>query len=368
MEELVRANLDASVEVTGFKDNKPSLNLSLVAPELSYVNSDAKQDSYFTTYIAIRNKKTRKTRLIETVSLMMKPQTEAPKSTNPLLLKKITEDLNTEDRMEANKQLIKSFGQRKGQRYYENREMLKVDAEDTEARVLKAAGVVDIQSLSTVAEGLVPDIIPPRDPDAGKAELIYRVEHILTDREVNDMIEACRSVLEEYNSPQALMEGLKNRIFSPLGVHFLKKQLNNTDLDYKAALTLYVDAIVKFTKLRPADLTKGHHALPKYLPNVMKKKIFDEFSTGTRQKRLITPEMKDKAVCYTIVITLMLSGCKVDVSLITESVRIESRNLKKLVMLCGANLENDSVTQQQKIILRKTLATYDLNYISKKKK
>ena len=36
--------------------------------------------------------------------------------------------------------------------------------------------------------------------------------------------------------------------------------------------------------------------------------------------RFISPELKDKAVCHSIVLALMLNNCKIDVSLLTESV------------------------------------------------
>ena len=91
---------------------------------------------------------------------------------------------------------------------------------------------------------------------------------------MKDLTEACRGVLEEFNSPQvsyllghslsvdqifffvcfspnfykyiflcqALEEAIKKRTFSPVGVHFLKKLLNEEELDSKAALILYMDA------------------------------------------------------------------------------------------------------------------------------
>ena len=101
---------------------------------------------------------------------------------------------------------------------------------------------------------------------------------------------------------------------------------------------------------------------------MIKKKIFDQFSSGTRQQRIISPLLKDKAMCYIIVLSLMLNNQKIETSAITESVRVDPKNLKKLVMMTGANLENDVVTSQQKIVLRKTLATYDVNYVAKQKK
>jgi len=368
---IMENNPSVKLDMEGWNANqkKPDFSLTLKTPHLPFVNTDDKQDTYYTTYLAIRDKHTGKSRLIETVNVLMAPKVEAPASTNPLLLKKVAETISSEERFESNKLLIKAFGQRKGQRYYENKEALRVDEEDAEAKVLKAAGAVDAKSLSTLVTKTELDIIPARDPNAGRADMIYRTEHILSEREVSDLVEACTAVLEQYNSPAALEKGIADRTFSPLGVYFLKKLLDQEgDLDYRAALTLYLDSIVKFTKLRPADLSKGNNALPKHLPFMIKKKIFDQFSSGTRQQRIISPLLKDKAMCYIIVLSLMLNNQKIETSAITESVRVDPKNLKKLVMMTGANLENDAVTSQQKIVLRKTLATYDVNYVAKQKK
>ena len=62
----------------------------------------------------------------------------------------------------------------------------------------------------------------------------FRTEHILSEREVSDLVEACTAVLEQYNSPAALEKGIADRTFSPLGVYFLKKLLDQEgDLDYR---------------------------------------------------------------------------------------------------------------------------------------
>jgi len=369
VDEIVNAKPEVEAELVEWKGDKAELDLKFQVNEMKYKNSGDKQDSYYTTYLAIRDKASGKTRLIEAQNMLMKPDVEVPKSTNPVLLRHEPETASAETRLEANKSLIKAFGQKKGQRYYENKELLSVDDDETAAKVLRAAGAVDSSKLNEKAETTSKlDIVPPRDETAGRADMIYRMEHILTEREVKDLIEACRGALEEFNSVEALEEGVKSRIFSPIGVHFLKKLLNQEELDSKAALALYMDATVKFTRLRPADLAKGNHALPKHIPAVIKKKLFDSFSSGSATNKIITPVLKDKAICYTIVMALMLNKFSFDVSLLTESVRVDNKNLKKLVMLTGANLETDPSIGTQKIILRKTLATYDVNYSAKKRK
>ncbi|XP_023334245.1 uncharacterized protein LOC111705804 isoform X3 [Eurytemora carolleeae] len=312
-EQLNKSQPSVDVKMNGCIEGKVQIGITLKTNHIAYTNTDDDQDSHYTTYLAIRDKSTGKTRLIESLNVMMRPElinmqdrpksVVAPRSTNPLLLKTEVKEVNSEDRIETNKQLIKSFGQRKGQRYYELKELNTVDAEDTEARVLKAAGVVDAGAVTTpvIEAKTTLSLVPPRDEDAGRADMIYRVEHILTEREVQELITACGKIVEKYSSDKAFDKGVEEKIFSPIGAIFLKKLLKNPgEFDHTSALSLYLDAIVKFTKMKPADLKKGLHSLPPHLPLMIKKKIFDQFSTGPEKKRFISPELKDKAVYYSI--------------------------------------------------------------------
>ena len=49
-----------------------------------------------------------------------------------------------------------------------------MDEEETAAKVLRAAGAVDTNKLNENSEAPKLDIVPPRDPDAGRPDMIYR--------------------------------------------------------------------------------------------------------------------------------------------------------------------------------------------------
>ena len=51
-------------------------------------------------------------------------------------------------------------------------------------------------------------------------------------------------------------------------------------------MTLYMEAIIKLTKLKPGDIAKGpHSALQKFLPLPIRKKVFQLFTFETGGKR-----------------------------------------------------------------------------------
>ena len=82
---------------------------------MTYTNSvqDNFADKFYTTFIAIRNKTTGKTRLVEANEIVLKPEVTYPKSKNPVLLQEGGEKKTLEEKIEASKHLIKSFGQSK---------------------------------------------------------------------------------------------------------------------------------------------------------------------------------------------------------------------------------------------------------------
>ena len=49
--------------------------------------------------------------------------------------------------------------------------------------------------------------------------------------------------------------------------------------------------------------------------------------------KIVTPELKDKAICYIIALALIVNSCKVELSLLTESVGFE---LVILLFFCGS--------------------------------
>eukprot|EP00088_Acartia_fossae_P005645 TRINITY_DN1254_c0_g1_i10.p1 TRINITY_DN1254_c0_g1~~TRINITY_DN1254_c0_g1_i10.p1 ORF type:complete len:412 (-),score=76.42 TRINITY_DN1254_c0_g1_i10:72-1307(-) len=373
---MIESKPEVKVDLVSRARQKPDFKMELKTSNLAYETSEDRKEEYFDYYIAIRDKATGKTRLVEALNMVLKPKVTPPASKNPVLLAAAeageTDADSKEAKTETNKLLIKKFGQKKGQNYYANKEKLAVDENDTQERVKMAVGEVDEQDIVTVkpeaGASMAASLIPPRDETAQKPSDIYRVEHLLTEREVEDCVAAFENFKETYNTPELIDEGVKNKLIQPIGGYFLKQLISKESADTSCALVLYLDTLVKFIRLKPFDLAKGFKCLPDHLPVSLKRKVFDNFSSGLPQRKIITPELKDKAICHVIILSLMINGCKTDVKLLTESIRVEPRNMKKLVAITGAHLESDPELGQQRIILRKNLASFDLSYISRKRK
>jgi len=366
--QLANTNVETDMEVT-WTGNRPNIQLSLTTPHMTYKSCKEETKKYHNTFIAIRNKKTGKTRLIEASTTVMEPSVIAPKTTNPVLLQEVESEQTREDKMAAGRHLIKAFGQAKGQRFYEQQDRMKVENSQIEEKVGKAAELVSDERLEAAAPVEEMDIVPPCDRNATTKQDVYKLENLLNNNEVESLASAAETLLTNYNSKEKLQKCQQDRLLSPLGVDLLAKCLNHEeDISQLLATVLYMEAIIKFTNLRPGEFKKGTRALQSFIPIGVKNKIFDKFTTGPSKNRCLNPEVQDRAVCYILVLGLMATDYKLNLALLSESIRARTDKLKKLIAMVGAYVQADSITQQNNIILRLPLAKFDVNLFMKEKK
>jgi len=349
----------------------PGLLVQVSTDHMTYTNSNTSStNKYYNTFIALRDKATGKTRLIQANEVVLSPKVNYPATKNPLLLQESTEAKTYAEKMEQSKHLSKSFGQAKGQRFYDQQEKMRVDTSQVEEKVLKAAGGVMEGKLEAAPTADEVQIIPTRNGTAVSKEKVYLLEDLLSKIELKHLVDAGENVMQTYKTLAELKECQKSRQISALGVELLNKCNNmESDVGNRVAIILYMEGIIMFSKLRQGEMRKGEKSLQAFLPLNIKKKIFSHFSinNGT-SNRIVTPELKDRAVCYVIVLALLANNFKLDSSLLTESMRVRPDHLKKLVAMVGAHITNDSTNQSQHIVLRLPLASFNVNYVGKKKK
>jgi len=367
---LAASTKDCSVTANWPGQTDPGLEVQLSTDHMTYSStSNTTTNQYYNTFVALRDKTTGKTRLLQANETVLSPKIKYPSTKNPLLLQENVETKTFAEKMEASKHLIKSFGQSKGARFYDQQDRMRVDTSQVEEKVLKAAGAVTEDRLVAAPEAEVVQIIPTRNDQANRKEQVYLVEDILSKVELKHLVEAGDNLLQEYKSLADLKEAQKKKVISALGVELLNRCLNcEGEIGNMAAITLYLEGIVKFSRLRIGEMRKGEKSLQRFLPLNIKKKIFTHFSVSNgTSNRIVTPELTDRAICHVIVLGLLANNFKLDTSLLTESIRVRPDHLKKLVAMVGAHLSNDSVNQSQYIVLKLPLANFNVNYIGKKK-
>ena len=205
--------------------------MSLGSDQMVYSASGQGQESHYVTYLAIRNKETGKTRLVETNSLVLKPVVTPPAARNPTLKQEDGVELTAEEKRnekwEASKHLIKAFGQQKGSRFYEQQDRMRIEADQVDDKAAKAAASVDLGRLEAAPVGgrEVEGLLPPRDDKATRPQEVYSLAGMLSDREREVLREAARVLLVEHSSLEALQALHKEKQLSGLGVALLGEAL-----------------------------------------------------------------------------------------------------------------------------------------------
>ena len=165
------ANVDYSFpdEASGDKRKKPQIELTIKGQHVNYSNAvksvgGCASSDHLVTYIGVRDKETNTMRLVEANVITVGAEVSPPESTNPMLKEK-SEKVEGEDmrlkRMEMKKHLVKSFGQAKGQRIYEQSDRMQVESEALQSKLSNAAMNVDDEKLVMPGQAPVLDLTPP---------------------------------------------------------------------------------------------------------------------------------------------------------------------------------------------------------------
>lgn len=151
-------------------------------------------------------------------------------------------------------------------------------------------------------------------------------------------------------------------------------------------IALYIEGLLKLLQFRVKDMKSGPKALPLFIPAGLRSKIFATFTDDRYVNRLdvvplafsiesfislfsrLTPELRDRCICYIIVLALKISNYSVELNNLMSSVRVKADHLKKLANVVGASIHADALTGYNHIVLRLPLATYDANRLSRPKK
>jgi len=358
----------------------PKFDLKIASGNLVY-SSSAKSvkgrmggNPYQKTLLAIRNKRTHRVKLIETCSVSVGALVEPPPSTNSILLKEEIKAMEAADeqgeedkktnRLTMNKHLVGEFGQTKGRRAYEQADRMKVEAAALSDKLSRAAMAVDERDVAMptdlAAAGSADLLVPPCNRQAHLVDDVYKLEDMLTKDELSVLSEAAQELLEDYSAKEDVEAGVEAKTFSAMfASHLLAKKPK------ALATAIYMEAIVQFVGLRSSAFSQGPRGMRQgHIPFLIKQKLFRDF---TSLQGTISPESRDKAMCYVIVLALLLNGFNADFAQIMTSLRVKADQIKRLSRLVGATVQTDALTKRSFIVLKLPLTTFDVQATYKKR-
>lgn len=367
----------------------PKFDLKIAADNLVY-SSGAKSvkgrmggNPYQKTLLAIRNKRTKRVRLIETSYVSVGALVEPPPTTNTILLKEEIKAIDQEaaaaaaqdqkdeeevkdERRAMNKHLVGLFGQTKGRRAYEQADRMAVEANAISDKLNRAAMAVnerDIALPSELATANSADIlIPPCNRQAALVNDVYRLEDLLSDEELNQLGQAAEELLENYSTAETIKAGVEGKIFTQMFANHLERLFEKPKT---LATAIYMESIVQFVNLRPAAFSQGPRGMKQsHIPLLVKQKLFRDF---TSLQGTVSPESRDKAMCYVIVVALIVNSFQADFAELSSSLRVKADQMKRLARLVGATVQTDALTKRSFIVLKLPLASFDVQGSFKKR-
>jgi len=305
-------------------------------------------------------------RLVEANVITVGAEVSPPASTNPMLKEKSNgvegEDMRLK-RMEMKKHLVKSFGQAKGQRIYEQSDRMQVESEGLESKLSSAAMGVDDDKLAVPGQAPSLNLTPPCNRNAGTVHGVYNLDDIISQEECGMLSDAADELKENYKSVDDVSKAVKMKLFSKMFGSILEREFDRSNSD-TLGIALYMEGLLKLLQFRVKDMKSGPKALPLSIPAGLRSKIFTTFTDDSR----LTPELRDRCICYIIILALKISNYSVEMNTLMSSVRVKADHLKKLASVVGASVHADALTGYNHIVLRLPLATFDANRLSRPKK
>ena len=296
----------------------------------------------------MRKKSENSIKILETNPMILGAEVKFRVTSNALLL---------DDRSEKavmKRHLVKQFGQAKGQKIYDQADKMQKAASKAESKVESAA--MDIHETSfnlSVHQEIEVNLTPPCNRKAKVIDEVYQLRDIINESDSTSLNRAAESLLSNYGNADEILNDSKAR-FTDLFRRNLAECRNSNDFECLGKW-IYVEAVMRLLNMRPRELERGPKALPHFVPADIKAKIFKDFLKHDR----FSPESKDKALCYALVLALLTNRYSLDFTEVNKALKaFKPDHLKRLITVIGAQLHEDRLTGHNFIILGLPLARF----------
>lgn len=348
--------------------SEPKLEVYVKSKHLTYSNEapaakDIKPNPYTRTLLAIRDRETNQVRLVETNTVVVAGEVTFPTTSNPFLVElrdkseveeNPTTDQTQEQRTVLKKHLVREFGQAKGRRLAEQAERQKVDTAQKHEKLKSVAENVDASAILLHKQETPTELTPPCNRTTKMVESVYSLSDLLTDEELDSLESVAEGLYAEWGTQEQIEEAVKGKRITEVFGGILIRQLKLGD-NRIAGAAIYLEAIFQYLKLSSFQVVKGAKALPQYMPYFIRQKVFDTFVPNM----VVSEVNNDRAFCHALVLIFLLNNFSVQMKTLSASVRMKADRMKKLILVTGASLVTDSLTQMSFVNLKLPLTKFD---------
>ncbi|XP_028032036.1 uncharacterized protein LOC114244425 [Bombyx mandarina] len=283
-------------------------NVALEVCDTLYVGAE-EQEELGKTIIMARNKKTGKVRIIEVGTVDLKPYLKV--------------DLDNSQLMEtSNLDLSRKFGSKKHKKIMEQREKLKVNVQTVTDQMQNVSQNIsedqlDLSNYNKTDENFY---VPPIDREAKSVEQVYDLDKILTE----DMF-------------QKVYEEMENTDYMSNFNEFLKTIVSENMPKKHLVLALYANSLLNMYGTLMKDITKKTYVACPHSAS-LNDHILKNFLSISNNRKLRTPQMKDKSLCHALVFVLLINKYKFNLEDLCKQLKFTSRVVATKVSVTGASI------------------------------
>ncbi|XP_078601335.1 DNA-directed RNA polymerase I subunit RPA49-like [Branchiostoma floridae x Branchiostoma japonicum] len=271
--------------------------------------------------------------------------------TNSFTMRPVVHDKNQEKNkdevdltyQEKNDRLVDAFGGAKKKRAMESRLRDKVKREALETAM--GAAVEDVMKTPEKLTGPEMDSdssIPPHDKRAVKPEDVYKVESIISP----EVFEALKDVAGVF--VKATKEDISKWRTEGRYSTFVLRQVATMPVDEEARLTrschiMYMWYLLALHGLKYSDWRRRDLPLPDGMPLLVKQQLLGAFTVkadAARSRRAMPPRLKDKLLCYILVMGLIIEKFKLNLNDIQMDLKIAQKKLMTLTRAIGCDVQS----------------------------
>lgn len=273
--------------------------------------------------LAARNRLTGKVRFIEVGSTSLQPF--IPRNSRTGLNIEIPTDVN----------LSEKFGSKKQKRYQEQSKKYKIDVSTIKEQLQDTALKMDTSAGSaldtTNPDDMIEKYIPPIDRDAANVKDVYKLDKILSAEEI-DALKSCSELVINGDSETVVISDFMKKYISSI-----QADSSTSKID-KCIAMLYADCLLYYLTCDYKKASALNCVVCPY-SEVINTSVLDNFSVRSDKSRSRPKSLKDKAVCYIIVLLLLSSNLIFsDYEELREALNITGPKMSQFVKIVGARI------------------------------
>ncbi|KAF2903016.1 hypothetical protein ILUMI_03185 [Ignelater luminosus] len=310
-----------------YKDNRDRFLVAAATEKLLY-SGPVNHDELYNNFIAVHNKKKNKIRLLAVDYATLSPLLQRPKE---------AEDISFHDSRELTAAALnKQFGSKRAKRQTEQRERMQLDIENVREQLEQTVADIEIDVAAPSIDENDSTYKPPINREATNIANVYNVDEIVSSTILESMSEEVSRILESEEEDLGTTSFITQEI----------KKLQKSTLDQKeklCQLLLYVDSLIKFTIATAKTVTSKKFQSCPY-SEAVSKDILMKFTVPSKLGRLRPNIMKDKCLCYILVLTMIACGYKISLDILAKELKMSLKKLQDVARILAFSVSKEIAT------------------------